>query len=104
MYIFMKNAPYNVWYERGLDRIGCFLCPASDLSEMQAMRERSGRYEKWDSYVDAYAKSRGLPSEWPQFALWRWKKHPQSVKDEVSNVTGKEFNTLIKQTVRGDGA
>ena len=104
MYIFWKNAPYNVWYEKGLDRIGCFLCPASDLSEMDAMRRNSRRYEKWDSFLSEYSISRGLPSEWARLALWRWKKHPQSVKDEVTNVTGKDFSSLIKQTVRPQGS
>ena len=103
MYIFWKKAPYNVWYERGLDRIGCFLCPASDLSEMDAMRRKSDRYERWDAYLDSFSRSRGLPAEWSRFALWRWKKHPQSVKDEVSNVTGKDLNSLVRQTVRSEG-
>ena len=37
LYIFSRKEPFNVWYTRGLDRIGCFLCPASDLAEFEAI-------------------------------------------------------------------
>ena len=102
MYIFFKKAPYNVWYTRGLDRIGCFLCPASDLSELDLIKG-SDRYGKWDSFLNEFSASRGLPDEWKAFALWRWKRPPQSIKEEVLRITGKDVGELMKQAVRSDG-
>jgi phosphoadenosine phosphosulfate reductase len=102
MYIFWKKAEFNVWYTKGLDRIGCFLCPASDLSELDVVKEND-RYGKWDSYLDEFSASRGLPKEWKDFALWRWKKAPQSIREEVSRVTGRDIGELTKQTIRSDG-
>src|SRR5690606_30976384 len=32
LYIMREHAPYNQLYEQGLDRIGCFMCPASDMA------------------------------------------------------------------------
>ena len=98
MYIFYKKAPYNVWYTRGLDRIGCFLCPASDLSELEIVAGNSSRYGQWDTYLDDYMKDRGLPEEWKRYALWRWKNAPQSIKEEVNKVTGKDIKDLTRQT------
>lgn len=103
MYIFWKKAEFNVWYTRGLDRIGCFLCPASDISELELIKGKSDRYEQWDSYLNEFSSSRGLPKEWKQFSLWRWKKAPQSIRDEVSRITGKDVAELTKQAVRSDG-
>jgi len=102
MYIFWKKAKFNVWYTRGLDRIGCFLCPASDLSEFDIVKH-GNRYEQWDSYLNDFSKARGLPDEWKRFALWRWKKAPQSIKEEVSRVTGKDISELTKQTIKTEG-
>ena len=103
MYIFWKKAEFNVWYTRGLDRIGCFLCPASDLSELDVVSGESDRYAQWDSYLNDISGSRGLPEEWKRFALWRWKKAPRSIGEEVSRVTGKNITELTRQTIRSDG-
>ncbi len=98
MYIFYKKEPYNIWYTRGLDRIGCFLCPASDLAEFDAIAGQSKRWDDWDKYLDEYMKDRGLPKEWKEYSLWRWKSAPNSIKEEVQRVSGKEVSELTKQT------
>ena len=103
MYIFWKKAEYNVWYTRGLDRIGCFLCPASDMAELDIVCGASDRYAQWDLALDEFAVSRGLGTEWKEFALWRWKRPPQSVKDEVSRITGRDADDIMKQTARSEG-
>jgi phosphoadenosine phosphosulfate reductase len=93
LYIFWKKEPFNVWYTRGLDRIGCFLCPASDLSELDAI-SGSARYAEWDAYLDSRKEAMGLPEEWKRFALWRWKKLPRSISEEIERVTGKDVGTI----------
>jgi phosphoadenosine phosphosulfate reductase len=47
LYIFSKKAAYNPWYERGLDRIGCFLCPATNLADLELVRKSFAGYERW---------------------------------------------------------
>ena len=94
----MKKDPFNVWYTRGLDRIGCFLCPASDLSEFDIVSSGSDRYPQWDEYLTKYMEERGLPKEWKEYGLWRWKKAPQSIREEVNRVTGKDVKELTRQT------
>ncbi len=98
LYIFYKKEPYNVWYTRGLDRIGCFLCPASDLAEFDAIKGVSSRWEDWDRYLTEYMEDRGLPPEWKEYGLWRWKNAPKSIREEVQRVSGREVSELTKQT------
>ncbi|MDR2846513.1 MAG: phosphoadenosine phosphosulfate reductase family protein, partial [Candidatus Methanoplasma sp.] len=97
LYIFSKKEPYNIWYTRGLDRIGCFLCPASDLSELDIVSKGSDRFPQWREFLDTYMKKNGLPSEWKDFGLWRWKSAPPSIKEEVKKVTGNDVSELTKR-------
>ena len=39
LYIFQQKGDYNPLYERGMERIGCWLCPASDLGEMEEVQK-----------------------------------------------------------------
>lgn len=96
LYIFMKKEPYNVWYTRGLDRIGCFLCPASDLAEFDIVRS-ADRYGQWDTFLDEYMVKNGLPSEWKEYGLWRWKSAPQSIRDEIERITGNSVPELTRK-------
>jgi phosphoadenosine phosphosulfate reductase len=102
LYIFSKKEPYNVWYTRGLDRIGCFLCPASDISELEIVSGDSGRFPKWEEFLEGYAEANGLPPEWKTFGLWRWKNAPASVREEVKKVTGKDVSQLTKRRMTSD--
>lgn len=97
LYIFSKKEPFNVWYTRGLDRIGCFLCPASDLAEFEIVAGASDRYPQWDSYLSDFQEKYGLPPEWKKYGLWRWKKAPQSIRDEIKRLTGKDVPELTKR-------
>jgi phosphoadenosine phosphosulfate reductase len=104
LYIFSKKEPFNVWYTRGLDRIGCFLCPASDLSEIEIISNESDRFPQWQEFLDRYAESNGLPAEWKDFGLWRWKSAPQSIREEVKKMTGKDVPDLKRRrAVTGKG-
>lgn len=97
LYLFMKKEPYNVWYSKGLDRIGCFMCPASDLAEFDIVKA-ADRYKQWDDFLNKYMEDNGLPQEWKTYGLWRWKKVPQSIRDEIKRVTGKEVPELTRKT------
>ena len=102
LYIFSKKEPFNVWYTRGLDRIGCFLCPASDLAEFDAIEGKSERFTQWDNFLHEYAKNNDLPPEWKKFGLWRWKNAPESMREEIERVTGRNVSDLTKRVVSKD--
>lgn len=83
LYLMSKDAPTNSLYEEGLERIGCFMCPASDLAELRLVREVCPEYKRWTEYLESYAQSTGKPKEWERYDLWRWKRIPRSVIDEM---------------------
>ncbi|MCG7845283.1 MAG: phosphoadenosine phosphosulfate reductase family protein [Methanomassiliicoccales archaeon] len=102
LYIFKSGASYNPWYEKGLDRIGCFLCPASDMADL-SMAQTSPSYHRWEEFLRSYAERRGLGPEWVEHGLWRWKKVPSSVLEELKrNIPG--FEVTKKEGPRtGEG-
>jgi len=81
--IMAEGVPANPWYERGLDRIGCFLCPASDLAELRLVEESSPRYQEWSERLRAHAHAKGLPEAWCEFGAWRWKRIPEAYRQEL---------------------
>jgi 3'-phosphoadenosine 5'-phosphosulfate sulfotransferase (PAPS reductase)/FAD synthetase and related enzymes len=69
LYIFLHKLPYNPAYERGFDRLGCVVCPANELAELDNVKR---------SYPDIYEKMEAALGE--RFAekevemgLWRWR-------------------------------
>jgi len=74
LYIFWKKEPYNPLYEKGLDRIGCWLCPASDMGELELVRGLHADAERWAAFLTEYGEKRGHPAEWLDYGLWRWRR------------------------------
>lgn len=72
LYLFREKAPYNILYDRGLDRIGCFMCPSSDRAVMAQIRETHPRlWHGWEEALERYATDHGLPQEWVAQGRWR---------------------------------
>ena len=84
--ILSSKESYNPLYDRGFDRIGCYLCPASDLAELDIVERQCGAYARWREYLDSYAESRGLPRLWVLLGMWRWKRIPPSIREEVGKL------------------
>ncbi len=103
MYIMSKGEAFNPWYQQGLDRIGCFLCPASDMAELEIVAGESGRYRQWSDWLHQHRIARDLPEEWERYALWRWKKVPQSIREELESLTGKDLGSLTRGAPRDGG-
>ncbi|MFH0815577.1 MAG: phosphoadenosine phosphosulfate reductase family protein [Methanobacteriota archaeon] len=73
LYIFQQGAPYNVWYERGMPRIGCWTCPSADLADVEAMRVQYNGYGRYTEELKRFASENGYPDDWVKLGLWRWK-------------------------------
>ncbi len=96
--IFSEREEYNPWYEMGLDRIGCVLCPASDLAELR-MVSSSPRFVQWQEMLTDYAEHRGLPKEWVEYGAWRWKRVPDSFIQELKRL---QIDIAPRETVGKD--
>jgi phosphoadenosine phosphosulfate reductase len=75
LYIFRERAPYNILYERGLDRVGCFMCPSSDIAVLRLIQEQySGLWEGWRVQLEGWQERYNLPDEWLDGEKWRMKE------------------------------
>ncbi|NPA74910.1 MAG: phosphoadenosine phosphosulfate reductase family protein [Euryarchaeota archaeon] len=81
LYIFWKRAPVNVWYKRGLTRLGCYLCPSADLADFYIAGKYYEGIEKWREYLRKFGECRGADEKWVRSA-WRWRHPPRWVGAE----------------------
>lgn len=95
--------PYNPWYDHGLDRIGCFMCPASDLAELKLVEAGSEGYRRWNAILRKRAEERGLPVEWVDYGVWRWKAVPPSIRQELEKA-GIEIKAQPTEERPGEGS
>jgi len=95
LYLFQQGAEYNRLYERGLERIGCWLCPATDMGEFADIEKYAETSGLWQQALSRFAEERGLPPEWRGYGLWRWKVLPKGMLDFLRE------NGIEAPTVRG---
>lgn len=82
LYIFWKDLPYNPLYERGYERIGCYLCPSADLADLHNVRETHPRlWSWWEDYLESYVEEHELDRDWINLGLWRWQKLPSRMRE-----------------------
>lgn len=83
LYLFREHAPYNPLYELGLDRIGCFICPSSDIA---CMKDIAARYpelwEMWQTRLREWGAAHGKSEEWVAKGQWRIRE----TKDEDADL------------------
>ncbi|MHC1637423.1 MAG: phosphoadenosine phosphosulfate reductase domain-containing protein [Candidatus Nezhaarchaeales archaeon] len=80
LYLLKEGVELNPLYHKGLERIGCWVCPSMDLAEMRIVKEIMG--ESWTQYVEKIAEMLKLKDEEVKLGLWRWRfKRPKWVKE-----------------------
>ena len=72
LYLLWKGADVNPWYSRGLERIGCAICPAADESEGALIAEQVD-LSWWHREIVGYAREVGLLEAWAS-GPWRWRR------------------------------
>jgi phosphoadenosine phosphosulfate reductase len=86
LYLFQKNVDFNIWYKRGLERIGCYLCPATDLGDLVIVSKLFPDYERWERFLSKYAEEKGFTNDWSKYGLWRWKRTPRSMQNLITEL------------------
>jgi len=82
LYIWWQDIPLNPLYEKGLERIGCYLCPAMLESEYEEVRRMHPELaERWDKFLAKWTEKKRLPAEYRKWGLWRWKELPPKMKE-----------------------
>ncbi|MHA2407355.1 MAG: phosphoadenosine phosphosulfate reductase domain-containing protein [Candidatus Ranarchaeia archaeon] len=87
LYIMKEHAPINPLYEKGYERIGCWMCPANKLADLDQLNTtHPDLSKKWETALESYKNQHSLPEIWRDLALWRWKTLPGTMtnlfKDE----------------------
>ncbi len=77
LYIWSEKLEYNPLYERGFDRIGCFMCPAAFTAEYEFVKEtRPDLWFKWEKVLYGWGRRIGLRGRlleaYVKRGLWRW--------------------------------
>jgi cysteine desulfurase/selenocysteine lyase len=82
LYLWWQDLPVNPLYDRGIERIGCYLCPAMLESEHELLRGMHPEYaERWDRFLERWSASRNLPPEYARWGLWRWRDLPPKMRE-----------------------
>jgi phosphoadenosine phosphosulfate reductase len=72
LYIFRERAPFNPLYACRLDRIGCFMCPSSDLAVIEEIKFRYPHlWNGWRARLTKWQGERNLPPDWVTEERWR---------------------------------
>jgi len=75
LYLMREQAPYNTLYEHRLDRIGCFMCPSSDMALIRMIEEDyPSLWKGWSRHLEAWQEANRLPKEWLSEGRWRYKE------------------------------
>lgn len=72
LYLFREGAPYNALYEKGFDRVGCYICPSSDLATMRMIEEISpDLWSGWVGRLQEWGRDNGHSDAWVTSGGWR---------------------------------
>lgn len=97
LYLWWQNVPINPLYDRGIERIGCYLCPAMLESEYELLRETYPETAlRWDEFLLRWQRKKGLPDPYSRWGLWRWRTLPKKMLELCRNrgIAVNEDNTL----------
>jgi cysteine desulfurase/selenocysteine lyase len=82
LYLWWQKAEINPLYDKGLERIGCYLCPAMLESEYEVLRIIHPEYaRRWDTFLETWADKKGLPGVFCTWGLWRWRALPPKMRE-----------------------
>jgi phosphoadenosine phosphosulfate reductase len=72
LYLFREHAPYNPLYEQGFDRIGCYMCPSSDMATLRLIQKlKPHLWKRWMDHLESWRMRKGFPDSWGVSGEWR---------------------------------
>jgi phosphoadenosine phosphosulfate reductase len=87
LYTFNEKTDFNPLYTKGYHRIGCYLCPASPLAELESLRQTHPEFHsRWEKKMHEWAERYGFPDEWYELGFWRWKNLPKGQLDLINHL------------------
>lgn len=81
LYISVRKVEVNPLYFEGFERLGCYVCPASRISDFEKLKRRYYYlWEKWEGFLRDYASGRGYGECWIKYGIWRWVNPPERMR------------------------
>jgi cysteine desulfurase / selenocysteine lyase len=103
LYLWWQGLPINPLYDRGLERIGCYLCPAMLESEYEELKTIQPAFaERWTTFLESWAAKKGYPEMFSSWGLWRWRALPPKMRElcRQKGVAVNDDNTLTTGPAR----
>jgi cysteine desulfurase/selenocysteine lyase len=103
LYLWWQKAQINPLYDKGLERIGCYLCPAMLESEYEELRIIQPEFaRRWDAFLEKWADKKGLPGAFCTWGLWRWRALPPKMRElcKSKGIIVNDDYTLLTMPVR----
>ena len=87
LYTFKMKADFNPLYTKGYHRMGCYLCPASPLAELESLRQiHPELHKQWEEKMREWAERYGFPEDWFKLGFWRWKNLPKGQLELINRL------------------
>ncbi len=81
LYLWWRKVPYNPLYEMGLERVGCWMCPAMLESEWERVRLLHPElYKTWNDFLMEWGRKQGMDRKDILAGAWRWKRAPPKIR------------------------
>lgn len=104
-----QNFPITDLYFKGQERLGCYLCPAANLSSIEELKITHPQlYNRWLTFLEIYAVNHGILKEWVTYGFWRYKTPPPSWKEIMdalgyhpNQITGNNTEQLTLKITKG---
>jgi 3'-phosphoadenosine 5'-phosphosulfate sulfotransferase (PAPS reductase)/FAD synthetase/predicted RNA-binding protein with PUA domain len=81
LYIWWRKLPYNPLYEMGLERVGCWMCPAMLESEFDRVKRlHPDLYRRWMKFLREWFSER-IDDRYITCGLWRWDNLPAKMRE-----------------------
>jgi cysteine desulfurase/selenocysteine lyase len=82
LYLWWQKIEINPLYDKGLERIGCYLCPAMLESEYEELKTiQPSAASRWTAFLESWAAKKGYPEAFSSWGLWRWRALPPKMRE-----------------------
>ncbi|UCE13668.1 MAG: phosphoadenosine phosphosulfate reductase family protein [Candidatus Heimdallarchaeota archaeon] len=94
------NQFLNPLYNNGFIRIGCWVCPASSLSDFEIMKKTHfSLIRKLTFKLSNIQEKHGLSNQYLSWGLWRWKYLPKKISNLLRSegFSNTSYNPVVNQ-------
>jgi len=82
LYIRLRHLPYNPLYDADIERVGCWMCPATLESEFETLKKTHPSLAlRWTEKLAEEGAKAGMDERAVSAGAWRWKAQPPKMME-----------------------